>query len=83
MRDKGRRVPCKGASKRVPDMKGHSNFLYMPAFAEAWPEEPIVQQLAGQIPWFHNCTLLDTVKDPEARAWYARATVEHRLSSTQ
>jgi len=39
-----------------PDMRGFSrtNLLYMRAFAEAWPEEPFVQQVVGQIPWGHN-----------------------------
>ena len=37
-----------------PRMKGLSrtNLLYMRAFAEAWTEESIVQQVAGQLPWF-------------------------------
>jgi predicted nuclease of restriction endonuclease-like (RecB) superfamily len=36
-----------------PEMKGFSprNLKYMRAFAEAWPDEPIVQQLVAQIPW--------------------------------
>src|SRR5436190_15817941 len=40
-----------------PEMQGFSrrNLKYMRAFAEAWPDEPIVQQAAAQIPWFHNC----------------------------
>ena len=42
--------------------------------------EPIVQQLAGQLPWFHNCTLLDKTKDPEERVWYAQAAVEYGWS---
>ena len=44
-----------------PGMTGFSprNLKYMRAFAEAWPDEQIVQQLAAQIPWFHNCILLD------------------------
>src|SRR5262245_60395535 len=35
-----------------PEMKGFSrtNLMYMRAFAEAWPDEAIVQQLVGQIP---------------------------------
>src|SRR6266851_857388 len=39
-----------------PDMKGFSprNLKYMRAFAEAWPDEAIVQQLVAQIPWGHN-----------------------------
>jgi predicted nuclease of restriction endonuclease-like (RecB) superfamily len=38
-----------------PEMKGFSprNLKYMRAFAEAWPEEVIVQQLVAQIPWGH------------------------------
>jgi len=42
-----------------PEMKGFSarNLKYMRAFAEAWPDEPFVQQVAAQIPWFHNCVL--------------------------
>ena len=46
------------------------NLKYMRAFAKAWPEEPIVQQLAAQIPWFHNCVLLDKVKARQERDWY-------------
>jgi predicted nuclease of restriction endonuclease-like (RecB) superfamily len=39
-----------------PDMKGFSraNLMYMRAFAEAWPDEPIVQQLVGRLPWGHK-----------------------------
>ena len=48
-----------------PDMRGFSrtNLLYMRAFASAWPEEAIVHQLGGQIPWRHNCVIIDQVKD--------------------
>jgi predicted nuclease of restriction endonuclease-like (RecB) superfamily len=54
-----------------PDMQGLSprNLKYMRAFAEAWPDEPFVQQAAAQIPWFHNCVLLDKVKAAEERRW--------------
>lgn len=65
-------------------MKGFSprNLNYMRAFAEAYPDETIVQQAAAQIPWFHNCVLLDKVKDPTERLWYVRATVEYGWSRT-
>lgn len=68
--------------REFPQMKGFSrtNLLYMRAFADAWPDEAIVQQLAGQIPWFHNCILLDKKKDPQQRLWYARATQEYGWS---
>ncbi|MDQ2687507.1 MAG: PDDEXK nuclease domain-containing protein, partial [Armatimonadota bacterium] len=65
-----------------PEMKGLSrtNLLYMRAFAEAYPDEAIVQQLAGQIPWFHNCILLDKVKDVGQREWYIRQTIQYGWS---
>lgn len=65
--------------REFPELKGFSrtNFLYMRAFAEAYADEAIVQQPAGQIPWFHNCVLLDKIKDEAERLWYARQTVEH------
>jgi predicted nuclease of restriction endonuclease-like (RecB) superfamily len=55
-------------------MKGFSprNLKYRRAFAEAWPDEQMVQQLAAQIPWFHNCVVLDRVKSPAEREWYIR-----------
>ncbi len=65
-----------------PEMKGFSrtNLLYMRAFAEAYPDEQFVQQAAGQIPWFHNCTIIDKVKDPAEREWYIHKTTEHGWS---
>jgi predicted nuclease of restriction endonuclease-like (RecB) superfamily len=61
-----------------PEMKGLSprNLKYMRAFAAAWPDRAIVQQLAAQIPWFHNCVLLDRVADPGQREWYIRRTMD-------
>ena len=68
--------------RAFPDTRGFStrNLKYMRAFADAWPEESIVQQLAAQIPWFHNCVLLDQVREPAQREWYVRATIEHGWS---
>lgn len=65
-----------------PDMKGLSrtNLLYMRAFAEAWPEQSIVQQVVGQIPWGHNIRLIDAVKTMKERLWYARAAIENGWS---
>jgi len=65
-----------------PGIEGFSprNLRYMRSFAEAWPDAEILQQVAAKLPWFHNCTLLDKVKAPEQRLWYARATVEHGWS---
>jgi predicted nuclease of restriction endonuclease-like (RecB) superfamily len=65
-----------------PKTQGFSprNLKYMRAFAAAWPEESIVQQLVAQIPWGHNVRLLDAVKDPAEREWYIRKTIEHGWS---
>lgn len=66
------------------------NLKYMRAFAEAWADPEIVQQAAARIPWFHNVTILEQVKDPEARLWYAhaarefgwsRAVLEHQIET--
>ena len=43
------------------------NLKYMRAFAAAWKDPEIVQQVAAHIPWFHNRLLLDKVKDPATR----------------
>jgi len=56
------------------------NLKYMRAFAEAWPDEQIVQQAAAQLPWFHNCVLLDKVKDPVERTWYIQQAIQNGWS---
>ncbi|HCF27702.1 MAG TPA: DUF1016 domain-containing protein [Cyanobacteria bacterium UBA11049] len=68
--------------KAFPDMKGFSprNLKYMRAFAEAYPEEQIVQQPVAQIPWGHNVRILDAVKDPTERLWYAQQTIQNGWS---
>jgi predicted nuclease of restriction endonuclease-like (RecB) superfamily len=73
---------AKDLQKEFPQMKGFSrtNLLYMRAFASAYPDEQIVQQVAGQIPWFHNCTIVDKVKDPTQRLWYIQQTIEYGWS---
>jgi predicted nuclease of restriction endonuclease-like (RecB) superfamily len=65
-----------------PDMKGLSprSLKYMRAFAEAWPDRAIVQQLAAQLPWFHNCLLLEKLADHNRRKWYALAAAENGWS---
>lgn len=63
-------------------MKGSSraNLMHMRAFAEAWPEPAIVQQLVGQLPWGHNLVLLTRLKDRGARLAYAARALEHGWS---
>ena len=38
--------------------------------------EPILPQAVAEIPWGHNALLIEQVKDPAARLWYAKATKE-------
>jgi predicted nuclease of restriction endonuclease-like (RecB) superfamily len=66
----------------IPNVEGFSprNLKYMRAFAQAWPEEPIVQQLVAQIPWGHNVRLLDMIKSRAEREWYIHKTVENGWS---
>ncbi len=65
-----------------PKMTGLSsrNLKYMRAFAAAWPDDAIVQQVAAQLPWGHNMLLLDAAMPAEQRAWYARQAIEHGWS---
>lgn len=73
---------AKDLKREFPDIKGFSrtNLLYMQSFAKAYPDEQIVHQTGGQIPWKHNCVLLDKVKDPQQRFWYIQKTVENGWS---
>jgi len=63
--------------REFPKLAGYSsrNLKYMRAFAVAWPDRAIMQQLAAQMPWAHNCVLLDRVKDAKTREFYIRETV--------
>ncbi|MEM9092973.1 MAG: PDDEXK nuclease domain-containing protein [Cyanobacteria bacterium P01_F01_bin.53] len=72
----------KDLKRSFPDIKGFSrtNLMYMRALAEAWPDEQFVHQLGGQIPWKHNCIILDKVKDPNERRWYIHKTIENGWS---
>ena len=57
--------------------------MYMRAFAEAYPEASIVQQLVGQLPWGHNIILIEKIKDAEHRLWYARQTIQEVIRSSR
>jgi predicted nuclease of restriction endonuclease-like (RecB) superfamily len=68
--------------REFPEQKGFSgrNLKYMRKFAASYPDMEIVQQAAAQIPWFHNCAILDKVQDGEQRQWYIQAAIEHGWS---
>jgi predicted nuclease of restriction endonuclease-like (RecB) superfamily len=65
-----------------PGIKGFSsrNLKYMRAFAEAWPDEEIVQQAVARLPWGHNVRLLDRIGGRNERLWYAQQAIEHGWS---
>jgi len=65
-----------------PDVKGFSraNLMYMRAFADAWPDDEIVQQAVGQLPWGHNLVLLSKLKSRQERLFYAQKTIDHNWS---
>jgi predicted nuclease of restriction endonuclease-like (RecB) superfamily len=65
-----------------PSMQGFSvrNLNYMRAFAEAFPDTTIVQQLLHNLPWGHIVKLLEVLKDPAERLWYAQQAIENGWS---
>jgi predicted nuclease of restriction endonuclease-like (RecB) superfamily len=73
---------AKDLQKSFPEMKGFSsrNLKYMRSFAEAYPQEAIVQEVLAQIPWYHNIALLEKIKVPQERLWYAHQTVQYGWS---
>ena len=79
--------------KEFPNMTGFSasNIWRMRAFYVAWTQEVLAQavreldgqslpQAVAQIPWGHNLALLEKIKDPMQRLWYAQQTTEHGWS---
>jgi len=68
--------------KAFPEMKGFSsrNLKYMRSFAQNYPNFEFVQEVLAQITWYHNIALIEKVKSPEERLWYATQTVEQGWS---
>jgi predicted nuclease of restriction endonuclease-like (RecB) superfamily len=65
-----------------PEMRGFSprNIKYMRAFAAAWQDREIVQASLAQLTWYHNIALLEKLKTPDERIWYAAKALEHGWS---
>lgn len=68
--------------EQFPEMKGFSprNLKYMRAFATAWPKREIVQEALAQLSWYQNLVLLEKLKTPEHRLWYAAKAYEYGWS---
>lgn len=63
-------------------MKGFSpqNLWYMRQFSFEYQDDPIVQQLVGEIPWGHNIKIMTRIKEPNTKIWYIKQTIEHGWS---
>jgi predicted nuclease of restriction endonuclease-like (RecB) superfamily len=67
----------------LPSLEGFSrrNLYRMRALYRTYREQSeFVPQLVAQIPWGQNCILLEKVKDPIERQWYAEQTLAHGWS---
>lgn len=64
-----------------PHFTGYSvrNLKYMAKFATEYDEQ-FVQTVSAQIPWSHNVTIIEKVKDSEKREWYINKTIENGWS---
>lgn len=60
-----------------PEMTGLStrNLLFMRSFGEAYPDREKVKQLVSRLPWGHVIRLLQRVKEPRVRDWYAEQAI--------
>lgn len=72
----------KDLKQTFPTMKGLSerNLKYMRQFAQMYLDFEIVQQVVAQIPWGHNCLLMNKLENKETRLWYAQKTIENGWS---
>ncbi len=64
-----------------PDMKGFStaNLHNMRRLATLY-SDGFLQQVAGELPWYHHVVLMERVKTPEERVFYMQKTIENGWS---
>ncbi len=67
-----------------PNLKGFSvrNLKYMKSFYIEYKNDNEFMQLVAQIPWKHNLTLIQKVKDKEIRKWYMLRCLEEGWSDS-
>ena len=65
-----------------PNLKGFSvrNLKYMKSFYNEYKDDEEFVQLVAQLPWKHNITLMQKVKDKEIRKWYMEKCLEEGWS---
>ena len=70
-----------------------SNIWRMRAFCLAYPpsrehlaqpvresSDRVLTQAVAEVPWGHNIALIEKVKDPQQRLWYAAQTIDAKLA---
>lgn len=67
-----------------PNLKGFSvrNLKYMKSFYNEYKDDEEFVQLVAQLPWKHNITLMQKVKDKEIRKWYMNKCLEDGWSDS-
>ena len=68
--------------QEFPDVKGFSarNLWDMRRFYLAYKDHPNLRQAVAEIPWGHNLTIINKVKDPSQRQWYSYQTTQNGWS---
>lgn len=72
----------KDLSCAFPEMKGFSiaNLHNMRRFAELYPDTEFIQQVAGELPWYHHVVLMERVKEHETRYFYIQNAIQYGWS---
>jgi predicted nuclease of restriction endonuclease-like (RecB) superfamily len=67
-----------------PNLKGFSvrNLKYMKAFYIEYKDDDEFVQLVAQLPWKHNITLMQKIKDKDVRKWYMNKCLEEGWSDS-
>lgn len=67
-----------------PNLKGFSvrNLKYMRAFYNEYKDDSEFVQLVAQLPWKHNITLMQKIKDKNIRRWYMGKCLEEGWSDS-
>ena len=52
----------------------------MRTFAEAWPDELILQEVLAKLTWYHNIAILEKISSEDQRLWYAQKAIEYGWS---
>ena len=68
-----------------PECKGFSprNLRRMREFYRAYADNPVLRALALKLGWTQNAAILESCEGSRERAWYLRATLEHRWTKAE